>query len=267
MTNLKKRKEKLIRRWSEEDYPGGTPRFQLGLLAKDVAIYCLIPLVAIVLFKIVESSVSNQRRPVIRRRQDLVTMRQEKLSQIIHLQPGHSRTVYGVGRKSPGTIIKVRLMNSVETYSTTPVHAQIIDSGLGPELIGGTLLGEATPQPQTGRVVIEFKYVKHPKRADLALPICARAMSLDGTFGLVGTKKEGIFARAAIRSASGNPNVVDTSPKDQDFKSLIARAVAAGLMQEFQSESSVAYNQAQVLTVRPLTEFLVELTDYFSGQR
>ena len=91
-------------------------------------------------------------------------------------------------------------MNVVETFSNAPVHAQIIDNGLGREFLGGTLIGDAVSETGSGRVNINFKFVRHPRRLDLAVPVSARAMSLDGTFGINGTKKEGFFARAAIRS-------------------------------------------------------------------
>ncbi|MBL7557692.1 MAG: hypothetical protein JNM24_17820 [Bdellovibrionaceae bacterium] len=76
-----------------------------------------------------------------------------------------------------------------------------------------------------------------------------------------------MFARAAIRSAANNPNSVDAGADGGDFKTLVARAVAAGLMQELQSDASVAHNRAQVLTLNPMTEFFVELVDFFPGQR
>ena len=51
----------------------------------------------------------------------------------------------------------------------------------------------------------------------------------------------------------------------EDMRTLVARALAAGMMQEFQSEATVAHKNAQVLLVKPMTEFFVELTDYFPG--
>lgn len=264
---LKKQREQFIKRWSEEDYPGGTPRFQLALLAKDIVIFCLIPICAIIFYKILESSITSPKKPIEKRRETKID-RNEKHSQIIQFQK-NSNGNGGVAfaKHSPGTLVRVRLLNVVETFSNAPVHAQIIDTGIGTEFMGGTLVGDATPESSTGRINIDFKYVRHPKRPDLALQISARAMSLNGTFGLEALKKEGMFARAAIRSAANNPNVVDASANNQDLKTLIARAVAAGLMQEFQSEAAVAQNNAQVLTLNPMTEFFVELTDYFPGKK
>lgn len=268
---FQKQKEKLLKRWFEEDYPGGTPRFQIGLLAKDIAVFFLIPVCAIVFFKVVENSLSAPSKPTARKRVEDNGDRIQKQSQIIHFVQNSSGTGgksnYNFPRKSPGTLVKVRLMNVVETFSNAPVHVQVVDAGLGNEFLGATIIGDASPESGTGRITMNFKFVRHPKKADMAVPISARALSLDGTYGVTGTKKEGMFARAAIRSAANNPNTVEAGADNGDFKTLVARAVAAGLMQELQSDASVAHNRAQVLSLNPMTEFFVELTDFFPGQR
>jgi hypothetical protein len=264
---LSRQRERLLKRWSEEDYPGGTPRFQLNLLAKDLVVFCLIPITAVVLFKIVEASMSGPRKQTERRQFEPSAQSNEKQSQIIHFHAGSSGGSRGMGfaKRAPGTLVRVKLLNVVETFSNAPVHAQVIDAGLGREFLGGTLLGDAVPETGSGRINIVFRFVRHPKRPDLAVPLSARAMSLDGTFGLDAQKKEGFFARAAIRSATGGGKA-DIGGDPQDFKSLVARAVAQGMMQEFDSEATVANNRAQVLTLTPMTEFFVELTDYFPSQ-
>lgn len=133
--------------------------------------------------------------------------------------------------------------------------------------MGATIVGDASPESNSGKISINFKFVRHPNRIDVAVPIAARALSLDGTYGVIASKKEGFFARATIRSAANNPNIADTGAGNNDFKTLVARTVAAGLMQEFQSDASTAHNQAQVLTLQPMTEFFVELTDFFPGKK
>jgi hypothetical protein len=265
---FQKQKEKLLKRWSEEDYPGGTPRFQLSLLAKDIVVFGLIPISAIIAFKIVEASMTGSSAPNSMRRSEAKIDRNEKHSQIIQFIAGAASSGKSAfSKRAPGTIVRVRLLNVVETFSTSSVHAQVVDVNLGREFLGATLVGDASPEGTTGRIKIDFKFVRHPKRLDLAVPINARAMSLDGTIGVAAKKKEGFFARAAIRSGSSSTASVDTSNDKQDFKTIVARALAAGMMQEFQSEGSVAYNNAQVLTLKPMTEFFVELTDYFPGQK
>ena len=267
VNSFSRQKERILARWSEEDYPGGTPRFQLSLLAKDLVVFGLIPISAIILFKIIEAGLSTPSRSPTRPRAEAGRDRPEKQSQIINfVNRSGGGDVFGFSKRAPGTLVKVRLMNVLETLSNAPVHAQVVDYGLGKAFFGGTLIGDATAEPSSGRVNISFRFVRHPKRIHLAVPISARAMSLDGTFGIAAVKKEGFFARAAIQSASSNPNTVDTGTDKQDMRTLVARALAAGMMQEFQSEASVAHNNAQVLTVKPMTEFFVELTDYFPGQ-
>jgi len=268
---FQKQKERLLKRWSDEDYPGGTPRFQLALLAKDIVVFCLIPISAIIFYKIVESSISAPTKSTDRKRAEIKIDRMEKHSQIISFQGanggGSGNRGSTFSKRAPGTLVKVRLMNVVETFSNAPVHVQVMDAGLGREFMGATIIGDASPENGTGRVTMNFKFVRHPQRLGVAVPISARALSLDGTYGVNGSKKEGLFARAAIRSAANNPNTVDAGADNGDFKTLVARAVAAGLMQEFQSEASTAHNKAQVLTLKPMTEFFVELTDYFPGQK
>ncbi len=101
-------------------------------------------------------------------------------------------------------------MNTVETFSRAPVHAQTVDNGLGRDFFGGTLIGDTMPETGSGRISMTFKFARHPRRLDLAVPISPRSMSLDGTFGITAIKKEGFFARAAFRSASLNLNAMDT---------------------------------------------------------
>jgi hypothetical protein len=253
------------RRWSSEDYPGGNPRFQLGLLAKDVAIFGLLPIGSVIAFKLLEASILGPGRPAERKRQETKSYTNESRSQIIQFHPVAGASGKAIfAKRAPGTLVRVRLLNSVETSGTSSAHAQIVDVALGREFLGGTLIGDATPDGNTGRIKVDFKFVKHPNRADIAVPIAARAMSLEGVLGLNADKKEGFFARASIRSASGNSGNTDSG--SQDFKTMVARALASGLMQEFQSEANVANSNAQVLTLKPMTEFFVELTDYFPGQ-
>lgn len=263
---IKKQGERLKERWSEEDYPGGTPRFQLSLLAKDIAVFGLTPICAILFYKIVEGSILGREQVSDIRRTTSKLERNEPHSQIIHFQSSRSGE-RAISKRAPGTLVKVRLLNVVETLSTAPVHAQVIDAGLGREFMGGTLIGEATSEAASGRVKIDFKFLRHSRRLDLAVPISARAMSLDGTFGIVATKKEGVFARAAIRSSTASTNTSESGNDGNDLKTMIAKAFAAGLIQELREDASVAHNNAQVMRLAPMTEFFVELTDYFPGQK
>jgi hypothetical protein len=258
--------KKLADRWMDEDFPGGPKHFQPNLFVKDLAIFLGLPLIAVVLFKSCEFSVKSGPSDSSTSSNLLVIrngLNQPK-SQILdfHQPPDGIQFIQTIARRAPGTLVRVRLQNQLEAASVTPVHALILDDALGKQFKGSILLGDANSDGNMGRVRIDFKFVKLASRSDVAVPLSARALSLDGTFGIAGEKKEGFFARAAMRTTQ-NGNTVDTDP--QDFKSVIARALAAGLVQEFQTEASQAYAQSQVLTVQPQTEFYVELTDYFPG--
>jgi hypothetical protein len=265
-TPFEKMKAHFKVRWHAEDYPGGNPRFQISLLGKDFVIFCLLPFFTVLLFKSCETAFSADKKPIQRQKPNQTNQDPGSIkSQIIDFQNPKPVFGYVAAKRAPGTLVRVRLMNVLDTFGSAPVHAQIVDAGLGKDLIGGTVLGDATPDTNLNRINIDFKLVRHPRRDDLAIPISARALSLDGTFGVIGTKKEGFFARAAIRS-SGPPGDSDNDTSG-DLKQMIAKAFAKGLMQEFTADSQVANNRAQVLTLQPLTEFYVELTDYFPGQK
>lgn len=266
---FQKLKDKLLKRWSEEDYPDGSPRFQIQLLAKDVGVFIAIPIFAVVSLKVVEASMNPTTKPEERRRSDQKNDPLEVRSQIVHFQPvGGGKSGLAFSKRAPGTLVRVRLMNVVETIANASVHAQIIDRNLGKEFLGATMVGDASSDSASGRVKMTFKFVRHPQRTGVAAGISARALSLDGTYGVLGTKKEGLFARAAFRSgASGGNSSTESASNEGGLKEMIARSIASSLMQEFQADAGIARNNAQVLTLKPMTEFFVELTDYFPEQK
>lgn len=252
-------------RWSGEDYPGAKPRFQIKPFFQDAGIYLFLPIAAIIVFKSCENAFSSDRRSSQRQRTSKSSTEiNEHRSQVIDFKsPVATSSINGVQKKSPGTLVRVRLLNVVETYSSAPVHAQIIDAGLGSNLIGGTLIGDAVPDPNFDRINITFRHLKDLNRESLAIPISARALSLNGTLGMVAQKKEEFFARSALGSSTAMSPDKEEKSDSTDLKKLIAKALTSGLLQEFGSESQVAQNRAHVLTLKPMTEFFVELTDYF----
>lgn len=261
-------KNGLRARWSAEDHPGGEPRFQLRLFAKDLGAFVLLPILAIIIFKTCEGSGGTGKRPNAAQQvsRDGIRGEQSK-SQIIDFhKTGSSSPLSGIVRRTPGAVVKVRLLNVIETYSTAPVHAQIIDSGLGNNLVGGTLIGDAVADSNFERININFKYAKDPSRENIAVPLSARALGLDGTLGLIAAKKEGFFTRSALGSAGTvHQDLQGRGGSSADFKDVLVKALTAGLIQEFGSEGQVERNRAQVLTLTPSTEFLAELTDFFPG--
>lgn len=259
-------------RWSAEDYPGADPRFQVGLFIKDVAVFILLPLLVLIIARSCDLASSSPRRSNMSQQQKRDLRGDLDKSQIIEFgakQGGGTRLSGGsavFSKKAPGTLVKLKLMNVVETYSTAPVHAQIINAGLGNTLMGGTLIGDATPDPGFERITINFRYAKDPNREGVALSISARALSLDGTLGLNAIKKEGFFARSVYNSATGTSQEMRSKMgASVDFKDVLFRALTAGLVQEFGAGSDTEKNRSQVLTLQPSTEFLAELTDFFPG--
>lgn len=262
-------KQHLLVRWSSEDYPGGDLRFRPENLAKDVLVYLGLPLFAVLLYKGCDSGdLTKKRAKSSQARTSDANLNGDSKSQILDFAPTVGRIAgsrVAFARKSPGTLVKVRLLNVVETYSTAPVHVQIVDRGLGATLVGGTLIGDATPDSAFERININFRYARDPNREFLAAQISARALGLDGTLGLQAKKKEGFFARSVARSAQGTSQNVGSQSGESDFKQILFRALTAGLVQEFGNTTQVESNRSQVLTLTPPQEFYVELTDFFPG--
>ena len=265
-------KESIKERWYAEDHPGGTPRFQLALFAKDVGIFVVLPILAIVLFKSCENALSTPKRPTQQREplnRDNARF-EDKKSQIIDFRAPVAASgtggIGGIARRSPGSLVRVRLLNVVETYGNAPVHAQIVDAGLGRNLMGGTLIGDAVADSNFERINVTFRFARDPSRENVAVPITARALGLDGTLGLSANKKEGFFTRSALGSAgSVSQDLQGKGGNATEFKDVLIKALTAGLIQEFGSGTLVERNRAQVLTLTPSTEFFAELTDFFPG--
>lgn len=260
---INKLKKTLKERWVGSDYPGGEKRFQVMLFGKDFSIFVLLPLMAVVLFKSCEVAATGPKKPSSSQSVSRDNLSYEgSKSQIIDFR---RRSGSGGGiylKKAPGTLVKVRLLNNVETYSTAPVHVQIVDSSLGNNLYGGTLVGEAAPDNNIERINITFQYVKDPKRASVAVPIAARALSMDGTFGVLAKKKGNVFARSALASV---PHLSQSLQEKVDSKGLFLRALSSGFMEEGASDLQAQRNKLQVLMLESGAEFYVELTDYFPG--
>jgi hypothetical protein len=263
---LNRAKRGLFDRWSAEDYPGAEAHFQLRLFAKDIAVFIIFPTVVLLVAQSFQSGKDPKKRTtsVANRNRG---QNGENRSQIIDFdhsgkagEKGTGRS-YGVQRRAPGTLVKLQLLNTVETYSTAPVQAQIIDRGLGGNLIGGILIGDANPDPAFDRITMTFRFVRDPSRENVAIPISARALSLDGTLGMNANKKEGFFARSAFSSAASAQNMDGGSTTD--LKEILIRALTVGLAQESGNLAKVEQNRSQVLMLPPKTEFFAELTDYF----
>ena len=261
-------KRGLLVRWSGEDYPGAEPRFFWERLAKDIAVFILLPIVAILAYKALTGSKANSGHPnQVRQAQRNQYSAENSKSQIIDFDAGHKGGGLpgGIAKRAPGSLVRVKLQNVVETYATAPVHAQIVDAGLGKVLVGGSLIGDATPDTNFERITINFRFALDPSREGVAFPIAARALSLDGTLGLIAGKKEGFFTRSAIGSAAASSQELEGKNTSTDLKDILFRALTTGLFQEMGTSTQIEKNRSQVLTLTPGTEFFVELTDYFPG--
>lgn len=264
---INRTKKSMLQRWSESDTPSSEPRFQPSLLAKDLFIFIFLPVIAILLFKLIENSINQ---PKSRKAMESKLPKDFKLdgskSQIVEFKKSGLGVRIIFGKRSPGTLIKLRLLNVIETYSNSPVHAQIIDTGLGDEWLGATLIGEASGDTNTGRINIVFNFARSKTHLDMAVPIKARALSLNGTLGLEADKKEGFFARSALDSFdSASKTNVNPSNSDSDIKQFLIRALASGLMMESSNKATLEKNKSQVLTLKPGEVFFAEITDFFPG--
>lgn len=258
-------KERLAKRWCREEFPGGTPRFEPKLVAKDIGIFILLPTIIALAVRAISSTPMTSKAKRIAPAESSDPKR--SVAQVIDFSRSMSvaaRSGVSSAVRTAGTLVKVRLLNTVETFAEAPVHVRILDAGLGSTLEGGTLIGQAVSDPGSGRIKIDFSLAKYPHTDSLAARMSARALSLDGTLGLEGAKKEGFFARATLRSGSTSKGTVDETG---DFKTLVARAVANGLMQEFSEDMGAKSAKAQVFTLAPGTEFFVELTDVFPSSK
>lgn len=229
----------------------------------DLVTFIFLPGLAVIAYKTCESSYnSSPKRPKIVR-QAPIRNAEGMRSQVIRFSNVSSQSANSrISKRAPGTLVRVRLLNTVETRSVTPVHVRIIDGSLGNQFLGGVLIGEALPDADSGRIRIDFRIARPANGVGTAATIVARALSLDGTYGLDAKKKEGFFARAVLRAPTGS---IESKSDNQDIKSLITRALASGLLQETQSLTTGAASRGQSLVLEPSTEFLVELTDFFPG--
>ena len=267
-SRINRAKRGLLARWSGEDYPGAEPRFYWQHLAQDIAVFILIPVLAIIAYRSLSGSNINGSHPnQTHLPQKNQYAGENSKSQIIDFGAGHKGGGLngGIAKRAPGTLVRVKLQNVVETYTTAPVHAQIVDVGLGKLLVGGSLIGDASPDTNFERITINFRFALDPSHEGVAFPIAARALGLDGTLGLIAGKKEGFFTRSAIGSAASSTQELQGKNTSPDLKDILLRALTTGLFQEVGTSTQVEKNRSQVLTLTPGTEFLVELTDYFPG--
>jgi hypothetical protein len=252
-------------RWFGPDYPGGEPRFQIAPFAKDVGLFILLPAVCVLLGKSWTDGPSPRKvrsSPAVVAAGEAPAIKPQILS-FSQSRPVGQATI-SAARRAPGTLVKVRLLNAVEALSEAPVHVQIVDAALGSSFYGGTLLGDGSADSNFSRMNINFRFARRNGDERSAIPIAARALSLDGVLGVEAAKKEGAFARGVLSGASAAASGFGNKGQEsQSLQSILLQALTQGLAGEFSGEANVARNQASVLTLEPGLEFFAELRDYF----
>lgn len=253
------------KRWYGPDIPNSEPTFQTNIFLKDIVIFGCVPtsafLIGMFIYKLDFTSLKKSPQ-----QNNFATRTNELRSQVLNFggsgNSARSGNVVSI-KKAPGSLVKVRLLNRVETFGSVPVHAQIIDGGLGKEFLGGLVIGDAQSDPNNNKIKIEFRLARYPNRSDVAYQLHGHAMSLDGTLGVDAIKKEGFFARSALRAGVSVPTPQNGN---QDLRSALIQILLGGATQEINSSSQVEINRSQVLTLGPSIEFYIELTDYFPGR-
>jgi len=164
--------------------------------------------------------------------------------------------------RSKGSLIRVRLLNTIETHENVPVFSQIIDYGLGTHLYGKTLIGEATGDGSIDRIKISFHTLRIGDYS--AKDLSGHALSLDGTLGLAAKKKEGLFERSIVGSSrSGVGNSVSQDQLGESLQGFLLGALLRGIQTELRSDIESEYNNSTVLTLEPGVEFFVQITENF----
>lgn len=267
--NSKAKKKSFWKKFSEKnwfapDLPGGEARFQTGLFAKWILIFLGLPIAGFAIAFVLATASETKKTFVPHRSSDFRL--DASKSQIIDFRGGGTGGTYaGYAQRSPGTLVRVKLLNSVEGIGNAPVYAQILDGSLGRNLLGGTLLGDASGDPNLNRITITFNFARDPSRMNVAVPLKARALALNGTLGISANKKEGIIARSALGGGAKITQDAQGSVDSFDIRQIFMKALATGFLSEAGGGIGVEKNRAALLTLPPDTEFFAELTDNFPG--
>ncbi len=264
-------KSALKARWSEPDHPAAEPRFQAILFAKDILVFVFLPALAVLLVKSCDVPTPANSMNKADSKKVLVDSDDKSIgSQIIDFTGKVSSKFPNLhlSKRAPGTLVKVRLQNQVETFGNAPVHAVVVDNSLGNNMRGATLIGEASPEETFQRITVTFNLIRPPGKLGVALPISARGLSLSGTLGVDARKKEGFFARAALGSAqSASGKGLSGNSDKESLKDVLLQVFASGLINETNKTAGMENNRANVLVLDSSSTFYAELTDFFPEDR
>ncbi len=162
-------------------------------------------------------------------------------------------------KASAGTLVKVRLLNTLKTFDTVPVFAQVLDYSLGKRFLGWTLVGDAGGDSNTNRIKMDFQLVRNP-RSTTSYAFSGQALSLDGTLGIPAEKLEGMAGRSLLGAARSGTSSLSGS---DNFSSFLLKALIKGIQQEASSDLNPIYNQASALSLKSGQEFFIQLTEDF----
>lgn len=258
---LMRARRHLQNRWSRPDFPGGDASFQVLLFARDVAIFVLLPGVAVLVGNAWSKEPTRSAKTV--KFNSFSSAGEPPGSQVIRFDHRRAAVRSGaIATRAPGTLVRVKLLNVVESLSETPVHVQIQDESLGSGFYGGVLVGEGTADMSFSRLNISFSFAKKRNDPGHAYPISARALSLDGTLGLEARQKDGAFARGVLAGSAAFP-APSSSGQGQDLRSLLMQALLGGMAGQFKEGVELERKRGGVLILNPGVQFLVELKDYF----
>lgn len=248
--------------WFAPDTPGGDPRFQVTHFTRWAGIFLGLPLVGFSMAFGIASMSEPKARTSALQRSDMKL--DASKSQIIDFRnPISTGTYSNYSKRAPGTLVRVRLQNIVE--SGGPVHAQIIDTSLGRNLLGGALIGEAASDANLDRITVNFNFARDPSNATIAVPIRARAIAQDGTLGIAARKKEGMLARSALGGGTKLTQDTSATVDSFDIRYIFLKALGSGFLSEVGNDINVEKNRASLLILNPNVEFFAELTDFFPG--
>lgn len=167
-------------------------------------------------------------------------------------------------RATSGTLVRVRLLNTLETFDTVPVFAQIVDHSLGSSLYGWTLIGDASGDGESSRIKMSFRSARSPK-GNFTRDLSGQALSLDGTLGVRAKKAENLTNRAFIgggKAAAGEV-VSGSMGASANLAQLLVKTLLRGLETEISSDLGSAYKNAVTLSLSSGQEFFIQLTENF----
>lgn len=262
----------LAKRWKKKQFPtSDTETLDPHLLRRDIGFGAVIFLVgALFCLLVVRCTRSPSEIEVSKEKRSIETSdqpAQEPQSHMIYF--GASGQSGGVRARpsnalSRGTLVRVRLLNSVQTFETVPAFAQVVDYALGRNRYGSTLIGDASGDGSIERIKITFNTLKL-QQASSSIAVEGQALSLDGTLGIRAEKLEGFMGRAVTSGAqAGSAGLGGLGGAKGDLNQLLLKALLSGLQTELSADLSAAHNQQSALSLNPGTEFYVQLTSDFS---